>query len=106
MFAVAAEHVRRLPGRLVGRTTDGSGRTAYVTTLRAREQDIRRERAASNICTNETLVAVAAMVQLAWLGTQGLRELALRCARGARYAREALLAVPGVEPLADAPVAL
>jgi glycine dehydrogenase subunit 1 len=104
MFAVANEHVRRLPGRLVGRTADASGRTAYVTTLRAREQDIRRERAASNICTNETLVAVAAMVQLAWLGTHGLRELALRCARGARYTREALLAVPGVEPLASAPV--
>ncbi len=81
-----------------------SGRTAYVTTLRAREQDIRRERAASNICTNETLIAVAAMVQLAWLGTHGLRELALRCARGARYAREAVLAVPGVEPFAAAPV--
>jgi glycine dehydrogenase subunit 1 len=104
MFAVSTEHVRRLPGRLVGRTVDGSGRTAYVTTLRAREQDIRRERASSNICTNETLVAVAAMVQLAWLGTHGLRELALRCARGGRYAREALLAVPGVEPFASAPV--
>ena len=104
MFAVATEHVRRLPGRLVGRTTDGSGRTAYVTTLRAREQDIRRERAASNICTNETLIAVAAMVQLAWLGTHGLRELALRCAHGARYAREALLAVPGIEPFAEAPI--
>jgi glycine dehydrogenase subunit 1 len=104
MFAVAGDHVRRLPGRLVGRTVDGAGRTAYVTTLRAREQDIRRERAASNICTNETLIAVAAMVQLAWLGTHGLRELALRCARGARYARQELLAVPGVEPLAGAPV--
>ena len=104
MFAVSTEHVRRLPGRLVGRTVDGSGRTAYVTTLRAREQDIRRERASSNICTNETLVAVAAMVQLAWLGTHGLRELAVRCARGGRYAREAVLAVPGVEPFASAPV--
>ena len=104
MFAVASEHVRRLPGRLVGRTTDGLGRTAYVTTLRAREQDIRRERAASNICTNETLIAVAAMVQLAWLGTQGLRELALRCARGGRYLRDELMAIPGVEPFATAPV--
>jgi glycine dehydrogenase subunit 1 len=104
MFAVAADHVRRLPGRLVGRTADGAGRTAYVTTLRAREQDIRRERAASNICTNETLIAVAAMVQLAWLGTHGLRELALRCARGARHTRQELLAVPGVEPLASSPV--
>jgi glycine dehydrogenase subunit 1 len=104
MFAVAAEHVRRLPGRLVGRTVDHRGRTAYVTTLRAREQDIRRERASSNICTNQTLVAVAAMVQLSWLGTQGLRELALRCARGTRYAREALLTVTGVRPLVEAPV--
>ena len=104
MFAVAAEHVRRLPGRLVGRTVDGRGRTAYVTTLRAREQDIRRERASSNICTNQTLIAVAAMVQLGWLGTHGLRELALRCARGTRYARDALIALPGVRPLVEAPV--
>ena len=104
MFAVADQHVRRLPGRLVGRTLDTEGRTAYVTTLRAREQDIRRERASSNICTNQTLVAVTAMVQLAWLGTAGLRELALRCARGTRYARDALLALPGVEPLVGAPV--
>jgi glycine dehydrogenase subunit 1 len=104
MFAVASEHVRRLPGRLVGRTVDTGGRTAYVTTLRAREQDIRREKASSNICTNQTLVAVATMVQLAWLGTQGLRELALRCARGTRYLRDALLAVPGARPLVAAPV--
>lgn len=103
MFAVASGHTRRLPGRLVGRTTDSGGRTAYVTTLRAREQDIRRERASSNICTNQTLVAIGAMVQMAWLGTRGLRELALRCARGARYAQEALVALPGIRPLAGAP---
>jgi glycine dehydrogenase subunit 1 len=104
MFAVAGEHVRRLPGRLVGRTEDSGGRTAYVTTLRAREQDIRREKASSNICTNQTLVAVATMVQLSWLGTHGLRELALRCARGTRYLRDALFALPGARPLTAAPV--
>jgi glycine dehydrogenase subunit 1 len=103
LFACRQEHVRRLPGRLVGRTLDVEGRTAYVTTLRAREQDIRREKASSNVCTNQTLIAVGAMIQLAWLGTGGLRELALRCARGARYAREVLTAIPGVEPAHPAP---
>ncbi|HEX7276145.1 MAG TPA: aminomethyl-transferring glycine dehydrogenase subunit GcvPA [Acidimicrobiales bacterium] len=104
LFACRLEHVRRLPGRLVGETVDVEGRRAYVTTLRTREQDIRRERASSNVCTNQTLIAVAFAVHLAWLGTAGLRELALRCARGTRYAREALLALEGVEALVDAPV--
>ncbi|HEX3540676.1 MAG TPA: aminomethyl-transferring glycine dehydrogenase subunit GcvPA [Acidimicrobiales bacterium] len=104
LFACRAEHVRRLPGRLVGETVDTEGRRAYVTTLRAREQDIRRAKATSNVCTNQTLIAICCMVQLAWLGTGGLRELALRCARATRYTREALLAIPGVEPLAPAPV--
>jgi glycine dehydrogenase subunit 1 len=104
LFACRQEHVRRLPGRLVGETVDVDGRRAYVTTLRTREQDIRRERATSNVCTNQTLIAVCAMIQLAWLGTSGLREVALRCARGTRYAREAICAIPGVAPLVDAPV--
>ncbi|HEX2273011.1 MAG TPA: aminomethyl-transferring glycine dehydrogenase subunit GcvPA [Acidimicrobiales bacterium] len=104
LFTCRQEHVRRLPGRLVGETVDVDGRRAYVTTLRTREQDIRREKASSNVCTNQTLIAVACVVHLAWLGTGGLRELALRCARGTRYAREAVLAIEGVEPLARAPV--
>ena len=104
LFSCRAEHVRRLPGRLVGETVDVEGRRAYVTTLRAREQDIRREKASSNVCTNETLMAVTAAIQLGWLGTAGLREVALRCARGTRYCREALCAIPGVEPVFDAPV--
>jgi glycine dehydrogenase subunit 1 len=88
----------------VGETVDTHGRRAYVTTLRTREQDIRREKASSNVCTNQTLIAVCAVIQLAWLGTSGLRDLALRCARGTRYAREALLGLDGVEPVAAAPV--
>jgi glycine dehydrogenase subunit 1 len=104
LFACRQEHVRRLPGRLVGETVDADGRRAYVTTLRTREQDIRREKASSNVCTNQTLIAVCAVIHLAWLGTTGLREVALRCARGTRYAREALLRLDGVEPLVGAPV--
>jgi glycine dehydrogenase subunit 1 len=104
LFACAQQHVRRLPGRLVGETVDADGRRAYVTTLRAREQDIRREKATSNVCTNQTLMAVTAAVQLGWLGTSGIAELGLRCARATQYCREALLAIDGVTPYATAPV--
>jgi glycine dehydrogenase subunit 1 len=104
LFACKLDHVRRMPGRIVGETVDSEGRRAYVTTLRTREQDIRREKATSNVCTNQTLIAVACMIQLSWLGTGGLRELALRGARATRYTREALLAIPGVLPLVDGPV--
>jgi glycine dehydrogenase subunit 1 len=104
VFACTQAHVRRLPGRLVGETVDVEGRTAYVTTLRAREQDIRREKATSNVCTNQTLMAVTAAIQLGWLGTGGLVQLARRCAEATHYTRNALLALDRVEPFADAPV--
>jgi glycine dehydrogenase subunit 1 len=95
-LACAAQDVRRLPGRLVGETLDSYGRRGYVLTLQAREQHIRRERATSNICTNQTLNALAAAIYLAWLGPKGLEEVAERCLRGARYAAERLTALPGV----------
>jgi glycine dehydrogenase subunit 1 len=104
LFACKLEHVRRLPGRLVGETVDVEGRRAYVTTLRTREQDIRREKASSNVCTNQTLIAVCCAIQLGWLGTGGLRELALRSARAARATRQALLALDGVVAHNHAPV--
>ncbi len=83
LFAVAQQHVRRLPGRLVGETVDIEGTRAYVTTLRAREQDIRREKATSNVCTNQTLMAVYAAVQLRMAGDLGAaRGGAAMCPRG------------------------
>lgn len=85
LFACSIKEIRRLPGRIVGETVDVEGRRAYVTTLRTREQDIRREKASSNICSNQTLMAVAASIQLGWLGTEGFAEMALACARGTRY---------------------
>jgi glycine dehydrogenase subunit 1 len=102
LFACTEEQIRRLPGRLVGETVDVEGRRAFVTTLRAREQDIRREKATSNVCTNQTLMAVGAAIQLGWLGTAGLREIAERCVAGAHYAAESLCALDGVTLAVDA----
>jgi glycine dehydrogenase subunit 1 len=99
LFACTIEQVRRLPGRLVGETVDEEGRRAYVTTLRAREQDIRREKATSNVCSNQTLMAVTAAIQLGWLGTAGLAEVATRSVNATRYLLDQVCRVDGVEPL-------
>jgi glycine dehydrogenase subunit 1 len=86
LFACRDEYIRQMPGRIVGRTTDMDGRTAYVLTLQTREQHIRRERATSNICTSQQLVGLAATVYLATVGKQGLRQIAESCYHKAHYA--------------------
>ena len=94
--------VRQIPGRLVGMTSDLDGRRAYVMTMRAREQDIRRDKAASNICTNQALLALAASIYLATIGPHGLRDVA---AQGAARAAEleAALAAVGVPRMHEGP---
>jgi glycine dehydrogenase subunit 1 len=102
-LACRQEQVRRLPGRIAGETVDGRGNRGYVMTLRAREQDIRRERATSNICTNQTLCALAGLIHLSWLGPRGLQELARQCLSRARHAAERLTTVEGVELAVSGP---
>ena len=94
-FATRTEYVRKIAGRIVGETMDADGRRAYVMTLRPREQDIRREKATSNICTNQGLMALAACVYMSVMGKRGLRRVAELCYHKAHYAAQQIDALDG-----------
>ncbi len=96
-MATTEKHMRKLPGRIVGETADDRGERAYVLTLQAREQHIRREKASSNICSNEALCALTAAVYLAAMGPDGLAEAARQSMAKAHYLCRALTAIDGVE---------
>ena len=103
-FAAQQAYLRRMPGRIAGETTDVDGRRGFVLTLQTREQHIRREKATHNICTAQALNALAGVIYLSWLGRAGLVELGDLMLQRTAYARSALAAVDGIEPLHSQPV--
>ena len=104
ILACREKFVHRMPGRLAGQTVDRRGRRCWVLTLQTREQHIRREKATSNICTNQGLLALRAAVYLAAMGPQGMRSLAELCLHKAHYAMERLTAAASLKPAFDRPV--
>lgn len=103
IFTTRQKYVHKIAGRIVGVTKDVDGRMAYVLTLRAREQDIRRERATSNICTNQGLMALASAVYMSLMGKRGMRAVAEITYHRAHYAAQRISELPGYRVLADQP---
>ena len=102
-MACREEYMRKLPGRIVGQTTDKEGRRAFVLTLQAREQHIRREKATSNICSNESLMALWVTVYLSLMGQEGLKQVNDLCYQRSHYLYKKLLEIGKFEPVFDAP---
>lgn len=99
LFTTKKDHIRSLPGRIVGETTDVDGKRGYVLTLQTREQHIRREKATSNICTNEALCALSSLIYLCSLGKQGIIDIGNLCVAKSHYLKQSLQHLKGIEPV-------